>query len=347
MNSINHDVTFKNNAAAITLAGALTIPTIGNNHPAVLLIAGMGPQDRDATTYFGHKPFAMLANHLASKGFAVLRYDKRGIGKSTGTFDTTVTSQDLATDAQAAIDFLKTYPGINAKQINVIGHSEGGLIAAIITANSHNIANIIFMAGAHSSNGLVEQAAIQLSFDGASTALINSNSSILAQMYDIVRTEPNAQQAETQLKKVTADYFAQMSPELAQEAERFLFAINRKNVEGRITTYNSPWYRFFFYHDPFAALTHIQVPMLALYGEFDFMAPSIVKPELDAAMQQAGNKDYTFVVLPKLNHSFQTCATGAMAEYATIQEAIAPLAVDTMTNWLVARTNNNQKEFKP
>ena len=119
------EVTFKNPvAAAVTLAGTLTRPEGAGPFPAAVLITGSGPQDRDQTL-LGHKSFAVIADHLTRHGVAVLRYDDRGVGKSTGDF-TAATSADFATDANAAVRFLLTRPEIRRDAIGFIGHSEGG-----------------------------------------------------------------------------------------------------------------------------------------------------------------------------------------------------------------------------
>ena len=102
------DVTFQNNKFKIKLAGTLTIPEGTGPFPAVILITGSGPQNRNEEI-MGHKPFMVIADWLTRNGIAVLRYDDRGVGKSEGNY-ATATSADLATDAQAAFNFLKTYP---------------------------------------------------------------------------------------------------------------------------------------------------------------------------------------------------------------------------------------------
>ena len=140
------EVTFPNHVDTITIAGTLTLPSKEGIFPAVLLVSGMGPNDRDYTM-LGHKLFLLLSNYLIQQGIAVLRVDKRGVGKSTGTLDASVTSQDLARDVQAGVAYLKTRKEIDPRRIGLIGHSEGGMIAAMVAAERTDIHFMILLAG--------------------------------------------------------------------------------------------------------------------------------------------------------------------------------------------------------
>lgn len=126
------NIDYKNNTAEITLAGTLTFPTTTTPCPAVILISGYGPNDRNAT-FAGKQPFKMIAEDFASKGIAVLRYDKRGVGESTGDYNN-ATSRDFADDVKAGIAYLKTHPSINHAQIGLVGISEGGFITSIVAS---------------------------------------------------------------------------------------------------------------------------------------------------------------------------------------------------------------------
>ena len=139
------EVAYENKEAGITLAGTLTLPSGKGPSPAVLLISGSGPQDRNETIY-NHHPFLVLADYLTRQGIAVLRVDDRGVGESTGDFSQ-ATSVDFASDVLAGIEYLKTRKEINPEQIGLIGHSEGGLIAPMVAVKSPDVAFIILMAG--------------------------------------------------------------------------------------------------------------------------------------------------------------------------------------------------------
>ena len=141
----SENVKFPNTNAGITLSGTFTYPSKGGAFPVVILISGSGPQDRNEEV-FGHKPFLVLADYLTRQGIAVLRYDDRGVGKSTGNFMAS-TSLDFATDAESAVAYLKTRKEINPQKIGVVGHSEGGLVAAIAASRTTDVSFIISLAG--------------------------------------------------------------------------------------------------------------------------------------------------------------------------------------------------------
>ena len=131
------EVVIDNKASNLTLAGTFTRPEGKGKFPAVILITGSGPEDRDETV-FGHKPFLILADYLTRKGFAVLRCDDRGTAKSTGDF--AGTTADYASDVDVQIDYLKTRKDVDPKKIGLLGHSEGGIIAPLSAAPRKDVA---------------------------------------------------------------------------------------------------------------------------------------------------------------------------------------------------------------
>ena len=135
------EVAFTN--GTVQLAGTLTWPKTEGPHPAVVLLTMGGPQTRDAESS-GFKIFKVLANHLTQNGIAVLRYDDRGVGESTGSLDES-TITDFATDAQAAVALLKQRPEINPLQIGLLGHSQGGIVAPLAASESGDIAFVVLM----------------------------------------------------------------------------------------------------------------------------------------------------------------------------------------------------------
>ena len=139
------EVTYENKQQNVTLAATLTIPQGKGPFPAVLLITGSGPQDRDETL-LGHKPFLILSDYLTRHGIVVLRTDDRGTAESTGVFSKATTA-DFATDVEAGVEYLKTRREVNLHKIGLIGHSEGGIIAPIVAARDKDVAYIVMMAG--------------------------------------------------------------------------------------------------------------------------------------------------------------------------------------------------------
>src|SRR4030066_1104390 len=136
---LEEEVVYENKEAEITLTGTLTLPSEQDSFPAVLLITGSGPQDRNEAIA-GHRPFLVLADYLTRQGITVLRVDDRGVGESTGDFSQ-ATSGDFASDVLAGIEYLKARKEINPKKIGLVGHSEGGIIAPMVAAKSSDAAS--------------------------------------------------------------------------------------------------------------------------------------------------------------------------------------------------------------
>src|SRR5581483_6610124 len=139
------DVTLENAAAHVRLAGTLSVPEGKGPFPAVVLVSGTGQNTRDEDVW-GHKVFVVLADALNRRGFAVLRYDKRGVGGSGGDFGTATTA-DFASDADSAMEWLRSQPKIDARRVGVLGHSEGGIIAPMVAAADKNAAFVVMIAG--------------------------------------------------------------------------------------------------------------------------------------------------------------------------------------------------------
>jgi len=161
------DVVIDNATAKVKLAGTLTVPQGPGPFPAVLLITGSGPQDRDESL-MGHKPFLVLADHLTRQGIAVLRLDDRGVAKSTGDF-AAATTADFSTDAESGFLYLLSRREIEPHKVGLIGHSEGGLIAPMVAARNEKVAFIVLMAasGVPGDDVLVEQVRMMAMASGA------------------------------------------------------------------------------------------------------------------------------------------------------------------------------------
>ena len=333
------DVTFYNEDADITLAGTFTKPKGQGCFPVVILIAGMGATIRDGNMY-GHKIYYVIADFLTRLGIAVLRFDKRGVGQSTGIFSMDVTPRDLADDVLAGIAYLKTRNDIDQSCIGLIGHSEGGLIASLLASELKDIAFVVSLAGAVASSpaALSAQTAVQLRLDGASSELIDIMQNATEQLLTIVKNESNSDVAAQKLNDFVTDFLHKLPDELKTEAIKYPFAISQTNATMKLKTFNSLWYRWFLAQDVCQILSRIAVPFLTLYGERDFMAPSLMIPMIKQVMQRSGNSDYACLAMPDLNHAFQTCETGALAEYATIQETISPNVLKLVGDWILLRT---------
>ncbi len=328
------EVAYENKKGGGKLAGTLTVPRSRGPFPAVLLITGSGPQDRDETI-FGHKPFLVLADYLTRRGIAVLRVDDRGVGGSTGnTRD--ATTADFADDVQAGVDFLKGRREINAAQIGLIGHSEGGIIAPLVASRSHGIAFIVMLAGTglRGEQVLYDQGAAILKATGADAATLARQKAIQERMFAVVRKEKDNAAAEKKIKAAIQELTATLDKKEKKEMTAAMPAL-----EGQTKMLLTPWFRYFLQYDPRPALRKVTCPVLALNGEKDLQVDARVNLKAIAgALKEGGNKDFTTRELPGLNHLFQTCKTGAVSEYGAIEETFAPAALETIGDWILKRT---------
>lgn len=328
------DVTYPSADAGVTIAGTLTLPKGDGPFAVALMISGSGPQNRDEEIV-GHKPFWVIADYLTRRGVAVLRVDDRGIGKSTGAF-ATATSADFAQDVRGGVAYLKTRKEINPAKIGLIGHSEGGLIAPMVAADSKDIAFIVLLAGpgVPGDQILLEQSALISKAGGESEASRTANRDMMKEMFVIVNSEPDNAKATEKLSAALTAGIAKLPEKERKEAEA-----QKGALPGQIAMFTSPWFRYFLTYDPQPALRKVACPVLALNGEKDLQVPPKQNlPALEKAFKESGNAKATLKELPGLNHLFQTTKTGSPSEYNTIEETFAPVALETMGDWILSVT---------
>jgi uncharacterized protein len=334
---VTENVSFPSAEPGVTLDGTLSLPDVEGRYPAVILITGSGPQDRDETV-MGHKPFLVIADDLTRKGIAVLRFDDRGVGKSTGDF-AAATTADFAKDVEGAIAYLKTRREINAQRIGLIGHSEGGIIAPMVAAQEpDDVAFIVLLAGVGVpiDDLLREQARLLLKAGGASDAFIELNRHTQDRMFDIVRNTPDPAKATPLLHAAADSMLTQMSDAQKNAAS--------SNLETSILMVNSSWFRYLMTYDPVETLRNVKCPVLALNGELDLQVPpSQNLPPIAAALRDGGNRDVETMVIPKLNHLFQTATTGSIDEYTRIEETFSPVALKAISDWIIARVSEKKR----
>lgn len=326
-------VEFKNEGGGITIAGTLTVPTGAGPHPAVVMMTGSGPQDRDETI-FGHKPFMVFADALTRAGIAVLRSDDRGVGGTTGNL-MDATSQDLASDALAGIAFLKSQPGIDAQRLGVMGHSEGASLAPLVAASSEDVRFVVMLAGYAMPGGDlmgVQSAAILRGMGVEDGALIGDV--VVAHRAAMEAMRSGAPEAEG-IARTAALIKAQtraMGVETSDEEANAQAAQQHASLQ-------SPWFRSFLSFGAAGSLRKVRVPVLAIVGERDLQVPpKETIPGIEAALKEAGNTDVTIKEMPGLNHLLQTCANGTMAEYAEIEETVSPAVIELVVAWVREKT---------
>ncbi len=326
-------VTFENKEDGTKLAGTLTLPDTTGQFPAVVLISGSGPQDRDETV-FGHRPFLIIADHLTRKGIAVLRYDDRGVGGSSGDFSS-ATTEDFVGDALAAINYLKGRQEIDPRNIGLIGHSEGGLVAPLAATRSNDVAFIVLLAppAIKGEDLLHIQAELIARANGVPEAAIQKNLALQDTVLKIAKQVKDVEKARAQIKEILQQALAEMT-----EEERNAIGLNSELIDKQVDEVLSPWFRYFISYDPRPALAKVRCPVLALYGEKDLQVPPLNNaPFLEEALISGGNEDVSVKVLPNLNHLFQTAESGSPSEYGTIEETVAPVALEVITKWILER----------
>ncbi len=327
------EITFRNERAGIDLAGTLTLPKKDGVYPAVILISGSGPQNRDEEL-LGHKPFLVLSDYLTRNGIAVLRFDDRGTAASKGDF-ATATTVDFSTDVQAALDYLLKRKEINHKQIGLIGHSEGGIVAPIVAASSKDVAFIVLMAGTGIPGDqllLLQQELIGRA-SGVSEEELEKNKVFNQGAFDMVIHSTD----DEQLKKDLTEYIKQGFAEHPEEIPEGM--TSDENAAMHANQLVSPWMQYFIKYNPALILEKVKCPVLAINGEKDLQVPP--KENLGpiaAALKKGGNKKVTTKELPGLNHLFQECTTGSPDEYAVIEQTMSPVALSEILKWIQEQT---------
>ncbi len=293
------------------LACTLTLPH-ADNAPGVLLLSGSGAQDRDETLA-QHKPFAVWADALTRRGFAVMRCDDRGVGGTTPLPD--ATTMEFARDAVAAFRWFIAQPSVDSTRVGLMGHSEGGVMAVIAAANEPRVAFVVTLAGP----GLPGEAVL------------------MQQNRDIIQASGGSELAlATQLARVEAlANFA--NDETLTPKERVEQARAWAHANGLPEGLASPWLLAFVRLDPQPFLKQLRVPVLAINGGRDLQVHA--EQNLNAiaqALKESGNDRVTTKIFPALNHLFQRCETGLMSEYGQIETTVEPEVQDYVGDWLTA-----------
>lgn len=311
----------------VRLSGSLTIPNGRGPFPAVVLVCGSGPHDRNGGGG-AWKPFLVIADHFARHGIATIRYDKRGVAQSTGSYSAS-TSLDFADDAEAAVRFLATRREIDRNRIGIVGHSEGGMIAPMVAIRSTSVAFAVLLAapGLPGDALMLRQVEIR---DTASGKDPESDPDLREnrRLYAELRAARDSAGAASRLDAAVAQLVAAMP-----DSER---GATQQRLERKRAVLLTPFWRFFAGYDPRPTLRQLRKPVLAVTGALDVQAPAKENlPEIAAALRAAGNRDFSIVEIPGLNHLFQTAIGISPTDYDKIDEIVAPQALDVITNWII------------
>lgn len=328
------DMTFLGKNTKLTYGGTLTIPNGKKKYPLAILISGTGQQDRNYV-YGGRQFFTVLADYLARHGIASLRVDDRGIGKTTGDFETSTTG-DFANDVDDQIAYLKSDKNIDASKIGLIGHSEGGMIASIVSSRNKNVKFMISMSGVGVSGIEIlnlQNTAILKSF-GFTDKVVNKQMELYNIMFKAIYDTKVTDSVSPVLKTKLKDWMKLQDSTTLKEIhmwdgrdQTFLYRYS-KDAERN-------WYRYHIHYNPENYLPKITIPVLAINGDKDIQVPA--EENLNGFKKYLKSKDVTTKVYPELNHMYQHCLTCTQKEMSQIDEVFAPEVLEDISRWILQR----------
>jgi hypothetical protein len=301
-NPTDSDVTIPANG--FTIAGTMTRPPIAGRLrlPAIVLVAGSGPVDRDSTVA-GIPVLSQLAGALAAQGYLVLRYDKRAVGQSGGRSES-VTQQDYADDLIGIVKWLAKRDDVDSKRITVAGHSEGGVIGMIAADREDKVDSLVLLAtpGTTGAELILEQQRRELD---------------RLKLPEAEKAQKIALQKQIQSAVVSGSGWEGVPEDLRKQAD-------------------TPWFRSFLTFDPAAVIKDIKQPILIVQGDLDVQVqPQHAEKlgELAKARKKAGPVEV--VHLAGVNHLLVPATTGEIHEYAQLkQKTISPEVASTIVAWL-------------
>jgi uncharacterized protein len=323
------DVVFTNTQSNITLSGTLTLPNKSGRFPLAILISGSGPQNRDGEV-FNHKPFLVIADYLARSGIATLRYDDRGVGQSEGHF-TGSNSKDFAQDVESAISFLKSRKEVDSSKIGLIGHSEGGMVAAMVASSLEKVKFMVLLAspGMRGDKLLLKQQRDLANASGIPAKDIRKSQKINRRIFKIVLKTKDKQELRTDLHEYLSENIKDEIVPKGMKQEEYI-NIQLQNIL-------NPWMLHFIKYNPVVALMNVTCPVMALNGGLDLqVSPDSNLKAIEKSLKKAGNKNVIVREYDRLNHLFQECTTGLPNEYSTIEQTFSPAVLSDMSEWLLS-----------
>nr|WP_246131402.1 alpha/beta hydrolase [Aquimarina intermedia] len=294
-------------------------------------MSGSGPQNRDSEV-FGHKPFLVITDYLVKNKIAVLRFDDRGVGQSQGDFSK-ATTLDFADDVASAVDYLSSRKDFNFKEIGLIGHSEGGIIAAMV-ANKRDAVDFIILLASPGLKGkelLLSQSEALLKKSGMSNVEIAKIERINRESYSYVERIKKRNKLRKKLKSHL---------ENALKKYNFLYQkptqiSDQQFIDNLVNQMSSPWFTFFVKYNPEKHLKKVKCPVLAINGEHDLQVlPYDNLIAIDKALSRGKNKNYNIKTIPDLNHLFQESETGLPIEYQKIEQTFSSKVLKLMVDWI-------------
>lgn len=317
------------------LSGVAAMPDAGGPFPAVVLVSGSGPQDRDGSTpgfVPGYQPSRDLAHRLARSGIASLRYDERGVGESTGVH-TSASGAVLADDAEAAFRHLRGLREIDPGRVGLLGQSEGSNIIAMIAARNSDVAFVVSLAGPGVTGYevVIAQSEHALRASGVEGSEFEVAMAGVQEQYQMVLNGEWAK-LESMMREMLPAQLEAMSPEERAELRPM------DEVIAEELTRMKTWTRFFLTHDPSEDWARVRAPILVLLGGLDVQVTvEQNRAPLEDALRRSPTDDWTVQVVPGANHLFQRAKTGQVDEYFALAPTIDPGVLETIASWIVDR----------
>ncbi|MDH3339634.1 MAG: alpha/beta fold hydrolase [Gammaproteobacteria bacterium] len=329
MKYVEEEVSFAN--GTIRLAGTLTLPDSPSECPAVVLLQGSGPLDRNEEV-FGFRPFAVIADYFSRNGIAVLRYDSRGVGGSTGV-PLQYTLSDIADDSLAAVRYLKSRCDLNLVSIGLCGHSQGGIVAPICAAQSRDVAFIICISGVGVTGATNHLAQTKLiaECDGATGDEVEHVLQSMNHVIDLVHNGASRTELEPEIARM-------VQKQTSQHSESTDDAISSE-IDCHLTMFASPWFKSYVDHDARPVLESVECPVLLIFGGLDRQVPPEMNREaMVGALKRGGNSDYSVRMFTTANHIFQNAKTGSPSEYGSLEKKFVPGFLKLLSAWILETT---------
>ncbi|HCO94503.1 MAG TPA: hypothetical protein DIU00_11220 [Phycisphaerales bacterium] len=333
------ELTFQSNEAVYS--GTLSMPAEKGVYPAVILLSGTGPQDRDWSFNRGtYKMAKMITEHLNKNGIAVYRFDDRGVGKSTGIPESETSFSDLAEDIVEAVNTLRKRDDI--KQVGLLGHSLGGILSVIVASEYKNVDFIISLAGSFRTgeNILREQARTMKLWRTADSQtdeeVIANGDRFADNLVKYFKTGEGLDSVKSILDDLIKFQISNLSENLLEENLKHYKDVDefqRKSVEGALKYYTSPHKKSYITYDASEDFPKVICPACVIFGGADkHVTVESNRPPLIRALAGAKTKDFTLKIIDDADHGFLTSELVQKGE-------MLPEALDFMSNWILARAD--------
>jgi pimeloyl-ACP methyl ester carboxylesterase len=329
------ELIYQNDKKTISYGATITIPQGNGPFAAVLLLTGSGQQNRDEEIV-GHKPFAVIADHLTRNGFIVLRVDDRGTGKTTGEVFKSTTA-DYADDAKVSLNYLQTRKEVDKKRIGLIGHSEGGMIAQIIAAARKDIKFIVMLAGPGipTLKLMEEQNEAILAKNGLTDEYMAPYLSLYTSILKTILASDSASAA-AKVKTVVNSWIESTPKNIVAATTGIRDEASKENfIRQSVSQLGTAWFRYFLSYDPASNLGKITANVLALNGSEDIQVISKTNlAAIDSILKKGKSSKFEVKEMAGMNHLFQECKKCTLSEYSELDQTISPAVLDKITGWM-------------